>query len=233
MRSVAFALAILTPSVALAHFRLEEPVANLSQTAVNGDPQKDAPCGQNGTATVVDTVSNYTPGGMLTLRLKETITHPGHYRVAIAQTAAALPPPPAVTGPGCSTAAVVGVPAVPILADALFPNIVPADGIQTVQIPLPADYTCTNCVVQVIEWMQNPNSNSCFYYHCANVTIAANAPDAGMNGSGGGGGEPDAGVGGGNNNMQGGEISGGCSTGNSTGLLALVGLLGLHRRRRS
>lgn len=231
MRSVAFAFALFLPSVASAHFRLEEPVANLSQTAVNGDPQKDAPCGQDGTASVVDTVTNYSPGGMLTLRLKETINHPGHYRVAIAQDAASLPPPPAITGPGCMSAAVVGMPAPPILADNLFVNLTPANGIQTAQIQIPADYTCTNCVIQVIEFMQNPQSNQCFYYHCANVTIAANAPDAGMVTP-----TADAGIdegGGGGSNTGGGEISGGCSTGNATGLLALVGLLGLRRRRRS
>lgn len=234
MRSVAFALALISgPSVALAHFRLEEPVASLSQTAVNGDPQKMPPCGQDGTASVVDTVTNYSPGGMLTLKLKETIDHPGHYRVAIAQDVASLPPPPTITKGICEAAAINPAPAPPILADGLFVNLTKADGIQTVQIPIPAGYECKNCVIQVIEYMSSLSTDpktSCFYYHCANVNIVANAPDAGMVTP-----TPDAatGEGSGSNNAGGGEISGGCSTGNATGLLAIVGLLGLRRRRRN
>jgi len=46
-------------------------------------------------------------------------------------------------------------------------------------------------------------------------------PDAGNDGSGSG-----------SNMNGGGEVSGGCSTGNATGLLALLGLVGLRRRRR-
>jgi uncharacterized protein (TIGR03382 family) len=71
----------------------------------------------------------------------------------------------------------------------------------------------------------------CFYYHCATVTISntAPAPDAGMVVT------PDAdpGTGSGSGSNNGGEISGGCSTGNATGLLALLGLVGLRRRRRA
>jgi MYXO-CTERM domain-containing protein len=227
MRSAAFALALLGfPSVALAHFHLDEPAANLVQ-ATNGDPQKTGPCGGLGTATGM--VTNYEPGGVLTLKLAETISHPGHYRVAIAQNEASLPAPPTVTGANCAMAAIEMTPTLPLLADGLFPNITPADGVQTAQIQLPAGYTCTNCVVQVIEFMSN-HAEPCFYYHCANVNIVANAPDAGMVTM------PDAGMdpgGGGGGGGGGGEVSGGCSTGNATGLVALVGLLGLRRRRRN
>lgn len=225
MRSIAFAVALVGFSgVASAHFHLNEPAANLEQ-ATNGDPQKTAPCGGSGTAT--NAVTYYTPGGMLTLKLAETISHPGHYRVAIAQDEGSLPPPPTVTGASCGAAAIEANPTLPILADGLFTDITPADGEQTTQIQLPPGFTCTNCVLQVIEFMSN-HAEPCFYHHCAivNITDTPAPGDAGVaatpdalddnNGNGGGGG----------------EISSGCSTGNATGLLALVGLLGLRPRRR-
>lgn len=227
MRTLLIVAALsLVPSVAFAHFHLNEPAANQVQAA-NGDPQKAGPCGGAGTAT--NAMTNYTPGGMLTLKLAETIDHPGHYRVAIAQDMASLPAPPTVTGANCGAAAIAANPTLPLLADGLFTTATVANGEQTTQIQLPAGYECTNCVVQVIEFM-SAHPEPCFYYHCATVTIAANAPDAGMVGGG-----PDAGMdmGSGSNNNGGGEISGGCSTGNATGLLALVGFVGLRRRRRS
>ncbi len=226
MRTVAFAIGLLAfPGLAAAHFKLIEPAATLEQSEPNGDPQKTPPCGGAGTAT--NAVTNYSPGGMMTLKLAETITHPGHYRVAIAQDEASLPPPPTVTGANCGSAAIAQNPTMPILADGLFTAITPADGEQTTQIQLPAGFTCTNCVVQVIEFM-SAHAEPCFYYHCARVNISADAPDAGMTAM------PDAGTdpGGGSNNPGGGEISSGCSTGNATGLLALLGLVGLRRRRR-
>jgi uncharacterized protein (TIGR03382 family) len=230
MRSAAFAFAFTFVGVtgtASAHFRLNEPTPTLQQAA-NGDPQKDAPCGGAGTAT--NAVTDYQSGGTLTVKLAETITHPGHYRIAIAANEASLPPPPTVTGPNCAAAAIMSPPVMPILADGLFPNITPADGEQTVQIQLPADYTCSNCILQVIEFMSITNG-SCFYYHCAAVNITAAGPppgDAGVNPTS----DADNGNGNGGGNS-GGEISGGCSTGHTTslGALVLLGLIGLLRRR--
>jgi MYXO-CTERM domain-containing protein len=229
MRSALFvaAFSFLSVGVAHAHFHLNEPAATLVQ-ATNGDPQKVAPCGGAGTAS--NAVTTYTPGGMLTLKLAETISHPGHYRVAIAQDAASLPAAPPVTAVGadqCGSTVIAQNPMMPLLADGLFTAITPADGEQITQIQLPAGYECTNCVVQVIEFMSN-HAAPCFYYHCATVTISNNAPapDAGVNVT------PDADTGSGSGSNMGGEISGGCSTGNATGLLALLGLVGLRRRRR-
>jgi uncharacterized protein (TIGR03382 family) len=136
-----------------------------------------------------------------------------------------------VTGANCGSATIAANPTMPLLADGLFTNLTAADPEAMTQIQLPAGFECTNCVLQVIEFM-SAHAEPCFYYHCAMVTIANNAPDAGMVGGG-----PDAGTGSGSGSGSGnmGEVSGGCSTGNATGLLplvGLVGLLGLRRRRR-
>jgi uncharacterized protein (TIGR03382 family) len=226
MRSALFVAAfsfLLPVGVASAHFKLTDPAANLVQTEPNGDPQKTAPCGGVGTAT--NAVTNYASGGMMTLTVDETIDHPGHYRVAIAQTEAMLPPPPTPAA-NCASAPIATNPTLPILADGLFATLTGAQGPATAQVQLPAGFECQNCVVQVIEFMSNPGA-SCFYYHCANVNITANAPqpDAGMVT------DPDAGTGGSGSGSGNPEISGGCSTGNATGLLALLGLVGLRRRR--
>src|SRR5690349_25120140 len=94
----ALPLALLfVPSLANAHFHLDSPPAEYTQTSV-GDPQKSAPCGpvgEGGTETGI--VTQVMTGTSFTLKITETVTHPGHYRVAIAQTEADLPPEPAVT----------------------------------------------------------------------------------------------------------------------------------------
>jgi MYXO-CTERM domain-containing protein len=116
----------------------------------------------------------------------------------------------------------------PVLADGLFPQLTSSQGAQTAMVQLPAGFTCTNCIVQVIEFM-SAHGAPCFYYHCARVTISDNPvlPDAGP----GGGGGPDAGPGGGS----GGNVDGGCSTSGGGGLAGtalLAGLFALRRRRR-
>src|SRR5690606_27290583 len=103
-----------------------------------------------------------------------------------------------------------------------------------IQITLP-NMECTNCTLQLLSVMTNgANYNitdgGSLYYQCADITLAANAPDAGPQVTVDAG--MDTGSGGGNNT---GEISGGCSAGGGAGIpaaLALFGLVGLRRRRR-
>jgi uncharacterized protein (TIGR03382 family) len=47
-------------------------------------------------------------------------------------------------------------------------------------VTLPADKTCTNCTLQVLEFMSNHGLNmpgGCYYHHCATINIVA--PDGG------------------------------------------------------
>ena len=93
------AAAVLSTGFAMApasaHFVLETPAASLEQNAI-GDPQKLGPCG--GTlqdpGTPTGAVTELTGGGTLHLKLRESIYHPGHYRVALARAAAQLPEDP-------------------------------------------------------------------------------------------------------------------------------------------
>jgi uncharacterized protein (TIGR03382 family) len=222
MRSllVASALVCLT-TPALAHFKLNQPLSSTVQAA-NGDPQKTAPCG-GGTATT--DVTNYTPGQTITIEVDETIDHPGHYRVAIAQDEASLPAPPPVTvgATACGSVPIQATPTMPILADGLFVDLTAPQAAATAQIQLPAGMTCENCVMQVIEFMSD-HAAPCFYYHCAKVNIS-NAPVV----DGAPASNDDAGTTGPGNNP---TTTGGCSTGGGAGLLVGFALLGLVIKRR-
>jgi uncharacterized protein (TIGR03382 family) len=208
-----------------AHFKLNAPAAALQQDG-SGDPQKTGPCGGAGTAT--NAVTAVQSGTMLTISITETIGHPGHYRVALAQDMASLPAPPTVADANCNGLIPSSNPTLPILGDGLFSHTTQTSNVtQTFQVPIPAGMTCTNCVLQVQEYMAN-HGQPCFYYHCATVNISPDAPqqppDGGINPG------TDAGV-------DPAEPSGGCSSSGrdlaATGLLGslLVGLL-LRRRRR-
>jgi hypothetical protein len=73
---------------------------------------------------------------------------------------------------------IAATPTMPILADGLFTTLTAAQGEAVQQIQLPAGYECTNCVVQVLEFMSN-HAAPCFYYHCAAVTILEQRASAG------------------------------------------------------
>jgi hypothetical protein len=214
MRRAVVLVALAVPATASAHFKLVSPEAQYTQSSL-GDPQKSGPCGPLGDGgTDTNKVTTVMAGSMLTLTVNETIYHPGHYRVAIAQTEAGLPPVPPVT-PGstaCGSAPITQSPTLPLLADGVFAHTSAFSGQQTAQIPLPAGMTCNNCVVQVVEFMSN-HAAPCFYYHCAivSVTSTGGMPDAGVGGEDPGGG-------------------GGCQSGRGLGAGALL-LLALVRRK--
>jgi uncharacterized protein (TIGR03382 family) len=211
-RAVTLAL-LLVPGIASAHFHLDAPPAEYTQTSL-GDPQKSAPCGPVGEGgTETGMITSVMTGTSFTLKITETVTHPGHYRIAIAQTEADLPPEPAVT-PGstaCGSVPIDPNPSLPVLADGVFVHTKAFTGPQTTQIQLPAGMTCTNCVVQVLEFMSN-HAAPCFYHHCAIVNVTDNPTDAGVDGHG----------------ADGGSCS---STGSSSPWIAFA-LLALCRRRR-
>ncbi len=172
------------PRDANAHFTLQAP-ACYSQQDQFGSPQKSGPCGQaDPGAAMVPTNTAYLTGGSITLTINETIPHPGHYRIAIANDMASLPAEPPVTAGStpCGSTVIDPNPTLPVLADGVFVHTSAFSGPQTMQIPLPAGFTCDHCVLQVLEFMSNHGLNNpggCFYHHCAIVTVADTLPDAG------------------------------------------------------
>jgi MYXO-CTERM domain-containing protein len=180
-------LLLASTSVADAHFILMSPASRTEQDFV-GSPQKSAPCGLTDSAgdpdesTPTGDITTVQTGSTLTITIKEAIFHPGHYRVALAADPASLPADPPVT-PGdtaCGSTTIAANPSLPVLADGLLLHTSnPGGVIQTMQVQLPAGMTCTNCVLQVTQFMSDHplnNPGGCFYHHCAALTIADDAP---------------------------------------------------------
>ncbi|HET9160160.1 MAG TPA: SCE4755 family polysaccharide monooxygenase-like protein [Caulobacteraceae bacterium] len=181
----AAALGLAIPAVALAHFILIEPKGWIEENNL-GDPQKAGPCGgtsQNpGKPTgVVTTV----PGGeLLHVKVKETVYHPGHFRVALAVLdRKELPADPEDTtregprGPISVSGKVETNIKPPFLADGVLDHHVriPQQEFDTyVKIP---NINCDHCTLQVIQFMEehgvNPDGRFT-YHHCADLKIVAN-----------------------------------------------------------
>jgi hypothetical protein len=127
-------------------------------------------------------VTNVKGGTDLPLMVQESIFHPGHYRVALARTAAQLPPDPQVTvketekGPRSATAVIQNPPVAPVLLDGIFAHTERPTQNFEAMIPIP-NITCQNCVLQVIEFMaDHPGiavDGGHSYHHCAIVNITA------------------------------------------------------------
>jgi hypothetical protein len=178
-------------TVADAHFALIQPAASLLQDRL-GDPQKIGPCGgvsaNPGRGTLANpgvpsgAVTNVKGGTDFPLVVQETIFHPGHYRVALARTAAQLPPDPVVTtvqtekGSRSQSAVIQNPPVAPVLLDGIFAHTERSAQNFTTNIPIP-NITCANCVLQVIEFMaEHPGigiDGGHSYHHCAIVNITA------------------------------------------------------------
>lgn len=163
------------PGASQAHFVLSSPPASFEQNAL-GDPQKAAPCGDAGSAVATGEVTSYQGGDTITVTIDETIFHPGHYRIALALDDGVFPEEPPVT-PGstpCGSAPIDPAPVFPVLADGLWEHSEPLGGPQTIEITLPDDVSCTNCSLQVIQFMSNHGLNNpggCYYHHCATIAV--------------------------------------------------------------
>ncbi|HKO46239.1 MAG TPA: SCE4755 family polysaccharide monooxygenase-like protein [Polyangiaceae bacterium] len=192
------------PSAAQAHFTLlAPPPASTSTNGGKGDP----PCGPASMASNV--VTPVMGGSKLLLKVNETVSHPGFYRVALSiKSRSELPAdnvvkdasgkilPPA--GPGNSaTAEYQTNPVFPVLADNLFPHT--SGSMFQGEITLP-NVNCDKCTLQVIEFMAQHGPDY-FYRHCADLKITADTskpifdPTAGSGAGGGSSGGAGGGAG--------------------------------------
>jgi len=128
-------------------------------------------------------VTDIKGGSSFHVLLSETVFHPGHYRVALAKSAANLPPDPKVTtrdsdrGPWSVSAEIQSPALPPLLADGLFAHTERPTGLVEADITIP-NVNCRNCILQVIQFMadhgKNPDGDFS-YHHCATVNITADA----------------------------------------------------------
>ena len=174
---VPLSLALLASSPARAHFTLQSPPASLEQSQY-GDPQKAPPCGDDGGGKPTGAVTAYQAGDMITITIDETIYHPGHYRIAIAPNdISELPAEPIVTPDDksdCGSAPIQSPAVYPVLADGVFLHDAPFGEPQSIDIPVPEGVSCTNCTLQIIQFMSNHGLNvpgGCYYHHCAIISL--------------------------------------------------------------
>jgi hypothetical protein len=171
------------PSLTEAHFVLMEPSTTLVQNQL-GDPQKLGPCGGTSANKGIPTgtISRVRGGAPLHLTIRETIFHPGHYRVALAVNSVnELPPnPEAATrpsdrGPWSVSAPIQNPVQVPVLADGLFPHTARPTELLQADVMIP-NITCKKCTLQVTQFMAehgvNPDGGF-YYHHCAELAITA------------------------------------------------------------
>jgi len=178
------AIALAAPASVFAHFILEQPTSAIVENGL-GDPQKLGPCGgvtgNPGTPTNVVTV--VTGGSLLHLKVKETIYHPGHFRVALAVLdRTELPADPedmtrdTPHGPMSVSGKIDPNPKPPVLLDGIFEHHVrvPGQEFETdVKIP---NINCDHCSLQVIQFMEEHpvNKDGRFtYHHCADLKVMA------------------------------------------------------------
>jgi hypothetical protein len=177
----------LMPEIAQAHFTLVEPASWLMEVNQLGDPQKLAPCGGTSQNPGMPTgaLTEVMGGAPLHIKLRETVFHPGHYRVALAvNSRSELPPDPEVTtrdtpnGLRSVSAKIMSPAAPPVLADGLFVHTEKAapDTFFETDVRLP-NINCAKCSLQIVEFMaehgHNPDGDYS-YHHCADLHIRAN-----------------------------------------------------------
>jgi hypothetical protein len=171
-------LVALLPRHAAAHFYLEEPPSWSEQDTL-GDPQKFGPCG--GTVVETGAVTAYQTGQTITITIRETVYHPGHFRVALAvDDRSELPAPPPVTEgeTDCGSVPIMDPPVFPVLADGVLAHTSRLSGDQSFEVTLPDGVTCDHCTLQIIQWMSDHGA-PCFYYHCADISISDVVVDSG------------------------------------------------------
>jgi hypothetical protein len=176
---------LAAPAVAPAHFILMQPKSAIVENAL-GDPQKAGPCGVKAEApgTPTGAVTAMMGGELLRVHVKETVYHPGFYRIALSVLdRAELPADPEDTtrdsprGPISVSGKVDPNPKPPVLVDGLWMHHErkPAQEWETL-VELP-NINCEHCTVQVIQFMEEHGVNKdgrFSYHHCADLKITAN-----------------------------------------------------------
>jgi hypothetical protein len=180
------AFVLAAPVAGSAHFILMQPSSAIVENQL-GDPQKLGPCGgtSKDAGTPTNAVTEVKGGELLHVHVKETIYHPGHFRIALAVLdRAELPVDPEDTvkdGPNGKPWSVSGKvdpnPKPPVLVDGLWEHHErkPAEEFETdVKIP---NINCDHCSLQVIQFMEqhpiNPDGRFT-YHHCADLKVTAN-----------------------------------------------------------
>ena len=184
-------MGLLGASPALAHVDLLEPEARAHGTAAGATAddvntnQKTAPCGQvtNGRT---DRVTTYAPGQTITLRVAEETPHESYIRVSLNLDGDAFPLRPVVSTPA-ETEEVARAAEEALGGDTLLrvfrETNNTANFVHEIEVTLPTQ-TCTNCTLQVIQFMYGAANP--FYFQCADLVISGDAVVGGGSDAGAG-----------------------------------------------
>lgn len=159
---------VFAPAAAWAHIQLTSPQPRYVQ---DNNGLKTAPCG-SGTRT--GAITKLSPGQALTVTWKESVSHAGHYRIALVANDSELVEPKDLSIPS--------TPPSWDLADGIPDKTGTQTYSQAVRIP---QTECQTCVLQLIQVMSagtdgtNTGSFSGVYHACADVSISAGTGDAG------------------------------------------------------
>jgi hypothetical protein len=176
---------LLAAAPASAHFILMSPDSWIEANAL-GDPQKALPCGTSEITAGKPTgkVTALKGGDLVHIKIKETVYHPGFYRVSLSVLdRKELPKDPDVVtkegprGPVSVSGRIESNPQPPILVDGLFLHHEKpaADAFWETDVKLP-NINCDKCTLQVIQFMESHGLNKegeYTYHHCADLKIAA------------------------------------------------------------
>jgi hypothetical protein len=181
------ACAWLSVREAQAHITLLEPASWVVEDG-SGNPQKTGPCGGNGTPTGM--ITEYQAGETITVRWRETVPHPGHFRISLSENRTDFTDPQVTADSNqiSISAAIMDPPVAPVLKDNISPrtSVAGPNTEFSEQITLP-DEPCDKCTLQVIQFMAE-HAPGYFYYHCADIRIlAADGEGAGGSASTAGG----------------------------------------------
>jgi len=184
-------------SLVEAHISLDLPVSRYFQTSSNEADQtklKVGPCGVSGDkrTTTASLITPFKPGETITVTWRETVQHPGHFRIAFDSDGQDFTMPGEATPSG-----------VVILADNI-PDKSTANYSQQVTLP---SIECANCTLQLIQVMTtNPPPYAAtgdLYFNCADIILKAAGGATGAGGKNTGGGGMNTGAGGATNTQGG------------------------------
>ena len=169
-------------SLGEAHISLDAPVSRYYLASSNEADQtklKEGPCGVSGDkrTTTASLITTYKPGESITVTWRETVQHPGHYRIAFDS-----------DGQDFAMPGVASPSGVVILADNIADK---STANYSQQVTLPA-IECANCTLQLIQVMTtNPPPYAAtgdLYFNCADIVLKGAGGSTGTGGTSAGAG---------------------------------------------
>jgi len=148
---------LLLATSAHAHIQLTAPAPRHTSL-------KDGPCGKGAVDPRGTKITTFKPGETITVTWKETVAHPGHYRIAFDENGQRFTDP---SGPNDVA------PRPYVIKDNITDKTGTQNYSETVTLP---NIQCTNCTLQLVQVMTDKQGNGWgnddLYYQCADLVLA-------------------------------------------------------------